>query len=528
MEKIKIFKSVCMILALAVCTAFLPSYAMAEEIASDSKTITVEYDTYIDKNQNTTSYAESTILKFQRNGNYHRESFLGFNLDEIAPEEGMEIVSAKITVYLESYYYKINNKNTKNASVLSLYTMGNLDYIGDSVNIPEITWKSSYNSGKKKIAATTFCPNNVFTDKEAYDFDITEYIKSKKSVSGRETFAIFPNTQYVSGALYSKERESGKYAATMTVTYKYSDKNLSVTDTAFASQDSTSDNSLNEYSMQNIGSSKHNRAMYSKFDLSSLTIPEGAAISKATLRLYATKNYNECPTDVRVYNIEDDSWTDETVVSDEVNSSWENAPGSAHILSGLGTTQGISSVATVPYEGSSTINQWIECDVTSYVSNQYYTDENKMASFAVYPESYITSGAVYIASDNYEGFEPELVIGFAKEEEVSVGTPVFSGNVLSENIDSLVNGKRVFVKIPVFGASSTPLNTNIYVVQYDAENDALVSVDVYRDVDFYAGNCEFSFGLFTKYYNKPCYANVYVWSPDGLSYADAHIDMTAP
>ena len=531
MMKRKIIKNICIAGISALVVSLFPNGVMAAEDVSDKKIINLEYDTYIDKNKNTTQFSSSTIMKFQRNGNYHREPLLGFNLDDVSPDDGMEIVSAKITVYLESYYYKIDNVNTKNSSVISMYAMGNVDYLGDGENKPEITWKNNYNSKKEKIAATTFCADNTFKEGTAYEFDITEYIKGKAAVSGREVFALFPNTQYVSGAIYASEANNGIYTPTMTVTYKYSDKTFTAIDTAHATEDATSDNLLTTYAIQKTGSSKYNRAAYSKFDLSTLAVPKGAAISEAVLRLYVTHNYNKTSTAVRIYNIQDDSWSDLTVVGDTEVSSWENAPDSEHMLSGLGAAQGISSAVTVPYEDSTVVNQWIEFDVTSYVAGQYNSDASKIVSFAAYPETARAAtdgGAVNIASDNYEGYEPQLVISFANDTEVKVGTPVFSLGVLADTADTLVNGKQTFVKIPVSGASNTPKKTDIYIVQFDAKTDELVGINIFNDIDLYAGNGELAFGYYSEKVNKECYTEVYVWSPEGLSYADAHIDMTTP
>lgn len=217
MKKRSLLKGICAAIASSLLAAVLPVGALA---ADGEQTITVEFDTYIEKGK-TDDFTGVEEIKFQdnSNNNYDREILLGFDLADISIPEGKQIDTAKINVYAASYFYNINGTNTKNASDLSMYAMGSVDYetVYDGV-VP--VWSNAYKSDKVKIATTTFCPENIFTAGEAYTFDISAYLSGKTALQGKEMFAIFPDTTSVSGSLHSMEKDDGKYAATLSVTLK--------------------------------------------------------------------------------------------------------------------------------------------------------------------------------------------------------------------------------------------------------------------------------------------------------------------
>ena len=516
-------KSICMMLVALMLAAFVPMGVMASE---NEQTITAEFDTYIDLKNTAVSNTKTTLL-YQENGNSgRREMWVRYNLSEINVPEGMEIDTAKIILNFNTYYNVLNNDSTVEFAQgsVSAYALSSQEY-DDNVQ---------YNTSGKptkstKLATTVIAPDGAFTKgNNPVEFDISEYIKSKEGVFDKETFAFSADYKKMNGSVHSLEASDAAKRPKLVVTYKYSEQTLTALDTAVARQDGETDNTSLTYPTQNIGNSKYNRAAYYKFDLGKVTIPEGAVVTEAALRLYVTYNYNKTPTDIKLYNIADDSWTSSSIVTADTSTSWEAAPDSDVILSGVGTSQGVSGVATVPYVDTTAITEWIEFDVTEYVTNQYYTDKDKLVSFAAFPETRRVSGAVNIASNSYQGYEPRLVIRLGNEEEVAIGTPTFSEGELSNVVEALPKSGLSYIKIPVTGATKTPKKSVIYVVQYEADTDALVGVNVFNDLDFYSGNGEISFGFYPKKLDKQCYVEAYVWSPDGISYADAHIDMTAP
>ncbi|MBQ7793944.1 MAG: DNRLRE domain-containing protein [Clostridia bacterium] len=526
----------------------------------ENQTLKTNYDSYIEKQNGDTDKSTNTTMHFQHKGNNNmREALVGFNLGSLTVPAGKQIDTAKITVYLNSYYNYNNvpsgSNYTRVASDVSLYAYGTaVDYEAayEGETPAQITWNNTQSISHGKIATTTLCVGDTFTQYTPYEFDISDYLAAKETLSGNELFAIYPDSNNIAGDFVTKDNtdvnSNGQYTATLTVTYKDIDEQtITALDTAFARQDdkvtdegvlSIADNTAETYGIQNNGTSKSNRAAYVMFYLGDVNIPDGKVITEAKLKLYFTHNYNLKNTDVRIYNIADDNWSSESIAATVEESSgtqtvtatsWDNAPSSATFLSGRGTDAGLSGIATVPYESSTAINTWVDFDVTEFVTNQYYTDVDKYVSFAAHPETRRASGAVNVASNSSVGCEPKLEVKFGDAAEVTIGTPTFANAAISNTTTTVPNTGLTYITIPVSGASATPTDAKIYIAQYDSATDALVGVSVIRDLSIYSGNGTISFGYYPEGSTSQCYVKAYIWNGYSDPYmAATPVDMEAP
>ena len=546
-------------------------YSMEEQEGALAATLTVTYtdyiapnyqvikanaDTYIEQNNNKTDPAGSNYqnfsskeqMLFQRNGNWAREAMVRFPMDEIEIPAGKQIDTAVVTMYLETFYNNnatINNGNKQTAAPINMYTIKSQNY-----NPSTVTWVNAPGPVRGgSIAVTTLCPDNTLNKGGAYTFDISDYISTKTDFSGNETFVFYPEAyNNVSGSFYSMEAAGGIYTPELKVTFKdREDQTIVAFDSAYIREDDkvNADGTLNivnngdqTYPIQNIGDSKYNRIGFYMFDLGEIEVPAGKIITEATLMLYATMNYEKKPVDMRIYNISDDNWTSDSLSADTdvvdganvvVTRSWDKVPYAEKIRTCLGIEAGISDVSTIPYVDTTTINQWIDFDVTEFVANQYNEDVDMLASFAAFPETTRKTGAVNIASVNYAGCEPKLFVKFGDASDITFGTPVFHGSFTATTVDTVKSKGRSGITIPVDGASDEPTEVNVYVAQYEEGTDNLVGVSLYRNMNIYSAKDGITFGYYPVGSAKQCYVKAFVWDANGGAYLGAtDIAMEAP
>lgn len=510
------------VLSAVMLAAALPMAVTAEE--SDSQLIKANADTYIDKNKANDNYSTKDEMLFQNNNNYNREAWVRFNLGDIKVPQGKQIESAKIKVWLKSYYNtnSANNNNNKTASNMSLYTISSQDYDPST-----ITWGTANRPQRtaSAIAWAELCTGDTWVANTAYEFDITDYMLSKDDLSGNETFAFFPDTFKVAGSFYTSEYGSGEYTPVLSVSYKEKENETHIAlDSALAQEDGGGN--LREdgsYNLQNSGTGTafFNRAAYIMFDMNSYEVPAGKVVTKATLRLYAMNNHNKKDTNIRIHNLSDDNWSSSTITGTE---NWADAPGANEIKYGRNNGESLSDVKAVWYDAeknTSTVNQWVDFDVTEFVTQQMAEDEDGFVSFAAYPDEQkqpgSLGGAIKIGSAQTAGSEPRLVLEYGDASDVTFGKPTFAYSSmanLSENVMKATETTNTitYVHVPVSGASAEPTGMKLYIAQYDVSG-ALIGVTE-RETNIYSANGDITFSYYPIVPEEltDSYTRAFVWN----------------
>mgnify|MGYP007117848269 CR=1 FL=1 len=510
------------VLSAVMLAAALPMAVTAEE--SDSQLIKANADTYIDKNKANDNYSTKDEMLFQNNNNYNREAWVRFNLGDIKVPQGKQIESAKIKVWLASYYNtnSANNGNNKTASNMSLYTISSQDYDPST-----ITWGTANRPQRtaSAIAWAELCTGDTWVANTAYEFDITDYMLSKDDLSGNETFAFFPDTFKVAGSFYTSEYGSGEYTPVLSVSYKEKENETHIAlDSALAQEDGGGNLSEDgSYNLQNSGTGTafFNRAAYIMFDMNSYEVPAGKVVTKATLRLYAMNNHNKKDTNIRIHNLSDDNWSSSTITGTE---NWADAPGANEIKYGRNNGESLSDVKAVWYDAeknTSTVNQWVDFDVTEFVTQQMAEDEDGFVSFAAYPDEQkqpgSLGGAIKIGSAQTAGSEPRLVLEYGDASDVTFGKPTFAYSSManiSENVMKATETTNTitYVHVPVSGASAEPTGMKLYIAQYDVSG-ALIGVTE-RETNIYSANGDITFSYYPIVPKKltDSYTRAFVWN----------------
>ncbi len=507
-------------LSAVMLAAALPMAVTAEE--SVSQQIKANADTYIAKGNANNNYSTIDEMLFQNNGNYHREAWVRFQFGDIKVPQGKQIESAKIKVWLKSYYNTnaANNGNNKTASKMSLYTISSQDYDPST-----ITWGTANRPQRttSAIAQTELCTGDTWVANTAYEFDITDYMLSKDDLSGNETFAFFPDTFKVSGSFYTSEYGSGEYTPVLSVSYKEKENETHIAlDSALLQEDGGGNLSEDgSYNLQNSGTALYNRAAYIMFDMNGYEVPAGKVVTKATLRLYAMNNYNKKDTNIRIHNLSDDNWSSSTITGTE---NWADAPGSNEIKYGRNNGESLSDVKAVRYDAeknTTTVNQWVDFDVTEFVTQQMAEDEDGFVSFAVYPDEQKQpgnlGGAIKIGSVQTAGSEPRLFLEYGNAADITFGVPYFAytnmANI-SETVRKATENENTitFVHVPVSGASAEPAGMKLYIAQYDISG-ALIGVTE-RETNIYSANGDITFSYYPIVPKEltDSYTRAFVWN----------------
>lgn len=452
--KLKGLKGLCAGLALAMLTSLAPMNIMADTTedtitqvttnADGSVTITANADTYLDRNgdktsgNNYTPLGDKTSLAFQNNGKNTREAWIRFNLSKVQIPVGKQIDTAKITVALSSYYFKVNNVNTKNAADMNVYAVNSQTY-----DPSKICWKYEDATAETPIArtttrnsdiiaTTTLCPDNTFTAGTTYDFDISNYILSS-AMDGNETFAFYPPKQYVSGSFSSIE--SG-YAPTLTVTFK---------DKTEDSIEANADTYIDKAKSSEIMSTKtginfqwqgdnNYRTALARFNLGDLYIPEGKQIASAKISVALTGyyNYNNVP-----------EGSDYTRVGTNVNLSTvttENYDPATVVWATEGRPAVDQKIATVKVcaDDTFTAGTVYEFDITEYI--QYKESLGKEAfgvneTFAFTAESNNIQGS-FASSENTTYAGPTLTITY-KDIDTQILLPIDIASASGRSVEEV-------------------------------------------------------------------------------------------
>ena len=213
MKKRTFLKGLCMTIASSLLAAVLPVGAMAAD-ASTELTIkaTADVDIRASKGDATIAdknYEGAETLRAFRNGQknatggYPAEAWVRFDFSEIKIPAGKQIDTAKVKIYLQNYKNGAVADNRYAAAPLDLYAMTDGTY-----DPATVTWNTEGRPQTTEvIATTTLCPENVFTQRDSYEFDISEYMKGMSEFNGNKTFAFYPtNTNKLDVYIYASEQ----------------------------------------------------------------------------------------------------------------------------------------------------------------------------------------------------------------------------------------------------------------------------------------------------------------------------------
>lgn len=439
--------------------------AVNAEEETQTQTLTVVDDLYIDKFNGDTNYEKYSGVLFQANNNetYQREGWLRFDLDQAQIPDGYYISGAKLQLF------NIANYNAANATV-QIYSLTSSDY-----DASHITWNLAGRPTRDTVLGSMEIEANIRNG--TAEIDISNYFTMDVSRSdGYQAFAFFPSTKNINGAIGSIE-QGEENAAKLVLTYSpLSDKSsdvleaISVANIASNAADTpyTGNNIQNKGSNNNAG----NRMAFVKFDLSTLEIPDGKVITGATLRWYFTNNYSNKDHMVGIFEVEDNDW----LGTGNSAMTWNSAPAFSNADPMAGTM-------TVP--STRALNAWVEGDVTSFIARRYYDETSDwMASMRLFPEGLSTDGGLY-----WDGtVMPQLVVSYGDPIELSVGqAQYYSQNLESEAISSFNDTGTHKVVAPVTYAGETPVEYTIYAARYDAQTGALEDITS-RAVTLYSAN----------------------------------------
>lgn len=500
----------------------------------------------------------ATTMRSYRNsqwsatGGYPSEAWVRFNLSDIKIPAGKQIDTAKVKIYLQYYNNTDAPKNggtRYDAAPLDLYAMTAGEY-----DPATVCWNTE---GRPKatgvIATTILCPENVFTQRDAYEFDISEYITSKSKLEGNETFSFYPtNTNKLDVSIYTSEQSEGAYTPELIVTFKDAEPVTSITlpvadsriVTDVADQNATS---TNTYGLRNFGNAYKSIAKFAFdiYDIDSL-IPEGKVIKSAELSYYVTsksKNSNSSNNvtaqSIRVMNYDDNYWIDPSVksaedslatwtITDEMTGETYNDDAAEAVRTGYqfsisGENHIYEGLEELDYEGAKavTIDKWFSVDVTEYfISQMNNEDAMGYVSFALTP-SQSENGPVYVAN-GWNPKAPKITLTLAdagEGEALEIGKPVYiSGYTEGTEIEQVTAGKRIAIAIPVSGKTETPVNAKIYLAAYNG--DELVKISAH-DFAFYQGE-----GNLYYYFNTvegTTAVKAFIWTGDNVPVVETDV-----
>lgn len=535
MKLAKIKKTVCLVLASAMLAAFVPMSAMAAN--GKQQVITATADSYIYQYSavRTEKYASEDSMYFRRNGNngqtgrYGAWPMVQFDLSDIKVDSGYQIDTVKITMHLKSLdndgnasgttvaagdirCYAANTEPTDYSTLSWDSYAKQLGYTdGDMPQSP-----SSNSSAMPEVDKVTLCPQNTLTPGDAYDFDVTDFVLSSNR-TGAQTFVFYPyDVNHLNGYFYSLENGDSALVPTMTVTFKAGEapatQTITALDTMWAGQNGSYENT-DILSVQNNGTSASNRLAYVMFDMNDIAIPENKVITGAALQLYVANNYYyndySIERNVRIANVDDDNWVGP-------NCDWGDAPNTTEIRGGL-------SANGVTFSGIGAIgagDKYYSFDVTEYLTNQYYTDEVGLASFAVHLDSILKRANNNVASVNIHGKNaanpPKLLLTYGDAADLAVTGVTFAEGYLGEAVTELgakytTNGNTItYANVAMSGAGSTGEKVNVFAAEY-SEDGALVGVNV-QPLDVYSANGTFTCSYYPQALPDSSYTKVFVWS----------------
>ena len=464
------------------------TYKVAEVVIETTQTIGLQDDTYISGRNPDTNYASNEQLGFQNHNQaaYTERPLLRFNMSQLNIPEGYEIDTAVVKLNI-SYNY------ITSAQTMSLFTLSNSTY-----DVSTIRWNTE---PRPSVGAKLGSVSVGAKGTGWVEIDISSYIKENPSVTEGVQAVTFLTDAAVGqqAGIYSMESAN---APKLTVTYapkapeapKTSEKLVAIDSTGVerSTPDTAESATFTDFDIQNKGTSYDRRA-YVKFDLSNIEIPEGKVITSAVLEMYVTNNYNGTADILGLYEISDDSWK-------------------------IGSLTYNTSEDLVNYAGfmnvpaKHPVNEYCSADVTGWITNQYYTDANKIASIGIFPEGQ-SAKAVEIC--NHLGQNPpKLTINYGDPVELSFGNPSYYYATLENPITAFNNKGMQTVTIPVYYASTQPKKLDLFVAVYNKATNQLVSVDILSKT-VYSANGEHAFA---ERFSVPdptaseYYAKTFVWN----------------
>jgi len=235
-------------------------------------------------------------------------------------------------------------------------------------------------------------------------------------------------------------------------------------------------------------------AVFYKFDISSVSVPQGKYIIKAVLKFTLTKNSAYDGGEMVVYGTEN-NWSGSTL-------SYSNAPALDNAVGRLGNVNLNSSY-----------NKAARVDVTSYFSENYYSG-NSEVSFAV--------TNVHNVDCTVAATAPALEITYGTSEEaLSVGKPEFYNNTIASK-NCAYNGDmggKMFVRIPVTSVSATERKLYISVASYSAE-DVLLETSRFEKAVYSATN-ESIVSVAVNHNAEAGYMKAFVWNEKNAPLAES-------
>ncbi len=210
-------------------------FALAPPAQADAGAVlTVSDDLDIRQNEPELNSDAFTELLFQNIGSskYNREVWVRFDLSELGLSRELSFKSAKVGIYIGSN----NSSGTigiTEPSTISLYSLSSNDY--DAATVTYSTENRPIRM--TKVASAEIAARTEFAEGYIY-FDVTSYLNTLP-LNSKVAFSFYPDAYKVSGTVYSKEKNGGVYAPTLSVEMEKSPyKNFVVTPKADATVDS--------------------------------------------------------------------------------------------------------------------------------------------------------------------------------------------------------------------------------------------------------------------------------------------------
>ncbi len=500
-------KKLCLLLGAALFLVILPCNVLAVD---DSVTITVVDDLGMREDMGDSNLSSLPDMLFQNIGGskYNREAWFRFNLSQISIPAGKMIKTAICKIYITGNLSNVGTIGATSDTDISLYSLTSSEYDAST-----LTWNTANRPTKNAVIAKSTLPKQADFTEGYYSFDISEYLQAKETLTGLEAFSFYPDGYKVSGTVAGIEK-GAEYAAKIEVTFaEKSEDIIPMIDAALVRQDApvagyTNDSCFADYDtygaydIQNNGNSASNRRAYFMFNLGNITVPAGKVITSATLQIYFSRNYNKTDTKVRIYNVDDDSWFGSTM-------SWNNAPAWEDAL---------SCATVVPYlNNSSVVEKYIDFDVTAYVADQYATDDTGLISFSAYPDVKRTSGALSLYSGmlTTEAMKPRIKITYGDAAEMTFGEGAFChGTLTGEMTTSFPKSGLKFLRIPAAGAMADPVETKLFIAQYDTAGKLVGLVQKEITLRSANGDAPYILSFYPPYTKGDYVIKAYIWNKD--------------
>jgi hypothetical protein len=412
------------ILATILLTIFVVNFVLPS-MAVGSSAIKDIYFVVKDSSGNPVQNAEIDFYVSEAlDGSYNIESSV------LTGSDGTAVISTSSSGYCYFVVSKLGYDSNWPDESLGQYSETAEEYV---ITISDIT-----SSTENPIAVTLDVIPAIWTDKTDYRPEETVYIYGSSfdtnpvrlATSVKGSTVNQQDLNVVNGGFETNFQLDG-ITDTYTVTASYNSQVLATT--TFVDYPATTcvniipsddaavrlDHSNNNYGSEDTIHTKHqakegtddDRRSYLKFNLSS--IPAGATITSATLRLYKENDDDSGSRTVYVYNVSDDTWTEGTVT-------WNNGPSYSNLCgsTGVGNTK--------------TYYNW---SVTSCVQGEFLG--NKIISLLAKVDE---SGSTY----RHRDFDSKEASGTSKDPKLEVcyesavcGNGILEGNEECEKVGGI-------------------------------------------------------------------------------------------